>query len=687
MTNFYRPEIDGLRTLAILPVILSHAGFNWASGGYIGVDIFFVISGYLITYLLIKEHLQTGKISIYHFYERRLRRILPALFAVLIPSSIFAYCAISPELLITYAKGLAYTLIFSSNIYFWKTSGYFDVEAENHPLLHTWSLAVEEQYYIFFPLILIAFYKIFKLEKHNFLILLLLSIGLVSFISGYKTLQTDPKSAFYLLPFRAWELMVGALCALSYTKVNSFISISKLKSIYFADIISLSGLFLIFFSIATLNENSSFPGINALSPVLGAALIISFSRGTITSKLLSYKPFVWIGLISYSLYLWHQPIFAFARIMSINELEQVVYIPLILATFLLATVSYFLVERPFRKKHKISYNNFLKVFISLTIVLTVFIGLAVVSNGFENKHPDALLNNMYIGHQDHETGVCHKKYTLPKTSNVDVCEFGSKNSTSSLILFGDSHADILLRPLNIALKQNKIKGYRILNWNCSVIPGFFKGSKKEYLKKTQICNDSQAKVLNFIERKNSVTVLSLRWTNRVAPVDGYKASVLFDNGAGGIEKSNTGDPNFVIHKKQKSFNADAKKEMIDKYLETLTSASKKLIVVTPVPEVGWNVTDYNYLYHFYNKAIPDEITTNYDLYLKRHEFVLNTLEHFKSKENVYFVNPAKQFCIAEKNSCYAQKNGTSYYSDDDHLNPRGSAILTKEIIKHIINFE
>jgi len=678
MSNFYRAEIDGLRTVAILPVIFFHAGFNWVSGGFIGVDIFFVISGYLITFLLIQEHANTGKISIYNFYERRLRRILPALFTVLVPSSIFSYFILQPELSLSYVKGLAYTLIFSSNIYFWKTSGYFDVEAENHPLLHTWSLAVEEQFYIFFPLLLIAFYKMFKKERRNLLILLIISIGLISLIASEKTLQTNKVSAFYLLPFRAWELMVGAICATSYIKFTAYIS-NDTRRIIYAEIISLLGLIFIFSSILTLNEYSPFPGINAVPAVLGAALIISFSKGTITSKLLSYKPFVWIGLISYSLYLWHQPIFAFARIMSINELDQKIYILLIAITFILATLSYFLVEQPFRKKQKVSYKTFITVFVTITLLLLAYISSSVISDGFKSRHSKALLANTFERHPTPEKDVCNKNYILPGVANVDICEFGAEASKSTLVLLGDSHATMLLKPLHTALIKNNMKGYRILNWNCNVIPGFFKSSEREHLNKLANCNTSQTKVHDFIKSKNAITLLSVRWTNRVAPIDGYNASVLFDNSQGGVERSNTGHPNFVMHQGHKSLNASAKKEVIEQYINTLISVSTKLIIIGPVPEVGWNVTDYNHLYHFYNDAIPDEITTSYDLYLNRHKFITDILLPFQSKGKVSFINSADCFCISENKTCYAQKNGVSYYTDDDHLNERGSAILINKV--------
>ena len=299
----YRPEIDGLRAIAIIPVILFHAGFSAFKGGFVGVDVFFVISGYLITTIIYSD-IKNKSFSIAHFYERRIRRILPALFLVSLTSIPLALLIMLPSEFKDFSKSLAAVNSFSSNILFWQESGYFEPGAELKPLLHTWSIAVEEQFYIFFPLFLLLFKKLGTKR----LIILLFAVTLISLGLAEYTAMLDSSANYYLLPSRIWELSIGAILAIS-------IPVQNKTSLSFSAWASSFGLGMIIYSVFTMNKNMPFPSTWTLIPVLGTALIIAYSKPTnVTGKILCWKPLCGLGLISYSTYLWHQPLFAFSRL-------------------------------------------------------------------------------------------------------------------------------------------------------------------------------------------------------------------------------------------------------------------------------------------------------------------------------------------------------------------------------------
>jgi peptidoglycan/LPS O-acetylase OafA/YrhL len=290
----YRREIDGLRALAVIPVILFHAGFEAFRGGFVGVDVFFVISGYLITTIIVSE-LEQGRFSIVNFYERRARRILPALFLVMLVCIPFAWLWLWPSDMKDFAGSVVAVSLFISNILFWLKSSYFDTAAELKPLLHTWSLAVEEQYYLFFPLFLILTWRLNKRW-----ILMLLTVGGVASLAIAQWASTaKPAAAFYLLPTRGWELLIGAFAAFYLSKPNR-----KEFTRGVAEICGWIGLALIVASIGTYSKTTPFPGFYALAPTFGAVLIILFaSEKTQIGKLMGNRAFVGIGLISYSAYL------------------------------------------------------------------------------------------------------------------------------------------------------------------------------------------------------------------------------------------------------------------------------------------------------------------------------------------------------------------------------------------------
>lgn len=374
----YRAEIDGLRAIAVLPVILFHAGVTQLSGGYVGVDIFFVISGFLITGILSRE-IEGGNFSLLGFYERRARRILPALFVVLATTSVLGALILLPYELEFLGRSLIAVVFFVSNVLFWQESNYFAASAEFNPLLHTWSLGVEEQYYILFPIFL---WMVWRWRKKSVVpligLLTVLSFGLAEYLSTEM-----PSANFYLLPTRAWELLAGSLAALYLLHRPTLTG-------HLADAVGVLGLAGILVSIFAYDAATRFPSAWTLVPVLGTVgILVSASPQTWVGKLLSYRPFVGIGLISYSAYLWHQPLFAFARILD-TEQHPSTWEMLLLAllSLILAWLSWRFVEQPFRRKEAFTRK---RIFSMSGIGGASFIALgtaAIFMHGWPQRFPE-----------------------------------------------------------------------------------------------------------------------------------------------------------------------------------------------------------------------------------------------------------------------------------------------------------
>ena len=388
----YRPEIDGLRAIAVSAVIFYHAqitvfGSLPFKGGFIGVDIFFVISGYLITSIILKELISTGSFSFKNFYERRIRRILPALIFVMIFSLPLAWLYLLPSSFVDFSKSILYSLGFSSNFYFHYSGQEYG--AENgllKPFLHTWSLAVEEQFYILFPIVLLISFKYFrKYLIYIFILGFIISLGL-----AYWSSKNYPSASFYFLHTRVWELLAGSILAYFEIK-QGHRSNNKILNLILPSI----GLLLIILTIVFFKLHFPHPSLHTIPAILGVCLIIWFSnsnRNEFVTKLLSTKLFVGIGLISYSLYLWHYPIFAFARINEVSE-ESLSLKFLLVIILIISIISYYLIERPARNKNfkpKIILSSILISF----ILLIMFNSNIFLKEGYKNRMPEILAKNL-----------------------------------------------------------------------------------------------------------------------------------------------------------------------------------------------------------------------------------------------------------------------------------------------------
>jgi peptidoglycan/LPS O-acetylase OafA/YrhL len=374
----YRAEIDGLRALAVVPVILFHAGFELFSGGFVGVDVFFVISGYLITTILI-EDIENQRFSLVNFYERRARRILPALFFVMFVCIPFAWMWMLPSQMTGFSQSLVAVSLFASNVLFWRENGYFDAVAEEKPLLHTWSLAVEEQYYLLFPIFL---FLAWRYGKHRvfWMIVVMASISLLLSEWGWRNKAT---ANFYLAPTRAWELFAGSIAAFIVQK----------RGVQKNNFLALLGLTAIIFSIFAYDESTPFPSVYALVPVLGVVLLVLYAeRETLVARLLSTKEFVGLGLISYSAYLWHQPLFAFARIRMFEHPSSLSMLGLSCLSILLAYLSWRYVEEPFRRKGNVTRQ---KIFNFSTIGIIFFIAFFLLGHFSPNVYKSGQFHPIY----------------------------------------------------------------------------------------------------------------------------------------------------------------------------------------------------------------------------------------------------------------------------------------------------
>ncbi len=449
----YRAEVDGLRAVAILPVIFFHAGFKAFEGGFVGVDVFFVVSGYLITTIILSD-MNNNKFSIVTFYERRARRIMPALFFVMVCCLPFAWMWLLPQHLRDFCQSLTAVSLFSSNILFWQESGYFGVASELKPLLHTWSLAVEEQYYVLFPLFLMLLWRLRK----RWIFGALMVVGALSLALAQWGAYNKPAATFFLLPTRGWELAIGALIAFYFLYQREHADLIKQYK-KTSEVFGVVGLLMIIYSVFAFNNATPFPSFYALIPTVGTGLVIIFATSeTAVGRLLSTKFMVGVGLISYSTYLWHQPLFVFARHRSLEEPSTALLLVLSVASLLLAYISWRYVEGPFRNKKLISRKA---VFTFTVAGSVIFAGVGVAGHYSADSiwskriSPLALENLLLI-----EDGPEYTNFNFTKLVEK---KFDLSDLKPKVLIIGDSYAKDLTNAIYEAGYDNylQLSTYRL----------------------------------------------------------------------------------------------------------------------------------------------------------------------------------------------------------------------------------
>lgn len=438
----YRSEIDGLRAFAVLPVILFHAGVPGFPGGFVGVDVFFVISGYLITNLLLVELEETGRISVLGFYERRARRLIPALFLMLFIVSILAGLVLLPALLVEFGVNAAASAVFLSNVTLWLQGGYFGGPSETNALLHTWSLAVEEQYYILVPPALWLAWSLGR--RYAVLTLILVSI-VASLIVAELMTKYEATANYYLLPSRAWELMIGAFAAFVWAN-------GRRVPVGFRDPLGWLGLTLIAGSVVFINEDMPFPGVWAIPPTVGTALLlISAGPGTWIGRLLMLRVFVFFGLISYSLYLWHQPLLALYRVQFGSDVRAAGLASMVVVSVVVAWISWRFVERPFRNSAFMSQTSVMTSTVACLVVIGAIGILFINSRGLIARYPEHIWPLL-------EASAAERRHYVRARHTDEVRDQSFDGSQPRVLLIGDSFSQDFY---NIIRESNAFSGFQI----------------------------------------------------------------------------------------------------------------------------------------------------------------------------------------------------------------------------------
>jgi peptidoglycan/LPS O-acetylase OafA/YrhL len=635
----YRKEIDGLRALAVLPVILFHAGFESFSGGFVGVDIFFVISGYLITSIILGEK-DSGHFSILNFYERRMRRILPALFFVMAVCVPFAWFWLLPEDLLSFSKSLVAVSTFSSNFLFWQETGYFDGAAELKPLLHTWSLAVEEQYYVLFPLFIILAWRFGKKTMVGLLVL----IAIVSLTLAHWGAYNKPTPTFFLLPTRGWELIMGALIAFY---LNSRRRGGQTPgSALLQNMASFAGMVMILVAITLYDASVPFPSLYALLPVLGAVLIILFATpDTVAGKLLSTRAFVGIGLISYSAYLWHQPILAYAR--HISEPEPAMYLILILLTLTLAFISYRFVEQPFRKKGVIGRSAVMIFALSGTLLFITIGMIGYLGKGFEDRRViDVPL-----------TGKNLKPASGMKWENIT-----ASRDKPKILVYGDSHAKQLVPSLKFEMEEN---GAYEVNWLGNPACLSFGGYYNPYTKDDRVnCRALYPRLIELLDENVRYLVVAQRWQKGILDPEGNYIGSLSED-------------------------ASVRKIIFDQLtiLAGKLPTNTKLVLVGNVPGSGIKGGYPNCAHKAGSREAKAKLCPKSFEQSRGEMYVFNQIlsDFAKGLDNVIYINPYETLCPG--GICTVVVGDKLYYADEAHLTRWSADQLVESIVKVLENHD
>jgi peptidoglycan/LPS O-acetylase OafA/YrhL len=674
MKLIYRPEIDGLRAIAVGAVILYHAqitifGHKPFNGGFIGVDIFFVISGYLITSIILKELVTTGSFSFKHFYERRIRRILPALLFIMLVSLPFAWMYFLPTSFVDFSKSILYSLGFSSNFYFHYSGQQYGAESGLlKPFLHTWSLSVEEQYYILFPIVLLVTFKYFrKYLIHTLIFGFIVSLGLAEWGS-----RNHPSFNFYVLPTRGWELLAGSI--LAYFEITKGHRCqNKTLNLIFPTL----GLLLIGHSILFFNDKMFHPSFYTLSPIVGVCLIIWFSdKDELITKILSTKLFVGIGLISYSLYLWHYPIFAFAR--EINFFDGGIIQKLIFGLLIILSIfSYNLIEKPFRNKR----NDFKKIIIIIFasfLFLISFNLITLYKDGLSNRFDNILASKL-----NEKTSHTLLKDLIGKDISSENITLTSNSNKPHIFLVGDSHAE--------TLSYEIWKNYKDYNINFSLYPACqfilnVNRVDKKNLKPHSCVSKLQQKRLKFINKTNNSIVILFGRLPLILNED------RFNNFEYGFYE---GKMNDFLQNEKDSLKTKLERQYnirinYKKTIQELSKNNHNIVLVYPMPEVGVSVPKVlkNLIFKRNIELFNDNLfTTSYEIYKNRTKSSFELLDSIQGN-NIFRVYPHTLFCdTIIKNRCVTHDDKNIFYRDDDHPSLKGAEMINDLIMKEIKKIE
>lgn len=650
----YRADIDGLRAVAIVPVVFYHAGIAPFGGGFVGVDVFFVISGYLITSFILGQ-MDGGKFSLRNFYLRRIRRIFPALFVILTFSAVVGWLLLTPHDYSRLGASIFATVFFSSNVLFWLRSGYFDIPLEQQPLLHTWSLGVEEQFYIVFPILLILLYRFLP----RGLIGIIFTLCTLSFATNVFTVVSHPQLAFFLAPPRIWELFFGVLLAMGAAAAP--------RTDWASEVAGIVGVALIGCAVFGFSQDTTFPGFAALLPTAGAAAIIwaGIGRKATVTHVLSHPWAVFVGKISYSWYLWHFPLLAFVSYIFVGGPSLLTRLALIALSSVLAIASWFFVEQPVRKGQWI-FGKPEAVFASAAAAIVVFGGFGLLlplSGGF----PSRITSGQEILEGEHDFNP-DRSLCLNSVDDTDIaastlCKFGVNDATARFALWGDSHAESLRAGLDAAAKKTGNAGIFLGTAGCIPELGIERSVGKSV---GSGCDRINAAIVEFLSRSAiSTVILAGRWGLWVEGTP-YKHEA-----GGRISFADTSGAPLA--------NRVALQVGLERAVKQLSAAGKQIWLIGPIPEIGYDVPRSLYLKTLGLPGSIDIRPTRQE-FNDRQAFVLVLLAELAAKYHAQLIWPHEYLC--DSHICAVQRDGHSLYVDDQHLT-RFAAISMSKIFDPI----
>lgn len=633
----YRKDIDGLRAIAVLLVLFYHVGLP-VQGGFIGVDVFFVISGFLITTIINKE-IKDGIFTFSSFYARRVKRLIPALFFMIVAICIYCSYFFLPSDLLSLAKTALYSLVGVSNFYFYSHTNYFE-SATSEPLLHTWSLAVEEQFYLFWPFILIFLFSYSKKRK----IIILSAIFFLSLLlSQYYTIQ-NKNLAYMMLPFRFFELMIGALASINYYFISE-----KMKN--HTSKLSILGLLMIILSAFLLSESSQFPGLLALPVTIGSALILTShdNRSGMVNSILSFKPIVYIGRISYSLYLWHWPLIVIAKYKGYDLTTKNAFL-LIAASLIISVFSFHLIENPIRKiKNKKSIFTYVYM---LPLVITFSFLIAMNQTDGLKSRKNILLPELDPKNTAHTIrSECMEKMQV---GNTNTCWLGVKKDTPDVIMIGDSFGNAYTGFISVLAKDANIMVHDTMKSSTPSIPNIFVSSVNN--------KKSNDEAVNTILYNNKRTNYAFN----------TKAVIISDY----FDQYSDDNKSFRLYDKNGN---DVSKNAFDyrvKYINSLIDNGVKVFIIAR-PFGNINRDNVSKLRNAkWNSENIEKITYPYGMEkMKREEYRLKELF-----PTITIIDPNDILC--SNNRCKASIDGDILFRDDGaHLNNSSSIKLGKEYLK------
>ena len=637
----YRADIDGLRAVSVLPVIFYHAGVGLFSGGFVGVDVFFVVSGYLITSIILDE-IRVGKFTYLGFYERRIRRIFPALFLMIGVSLPVGLFVLVPEHLEDFGQSVIAAALFVSNFFFYLEDGYFEGPADLHPLLHTWSLAVEEQFYLLVPLLL-AWLSRRRLSLPGVLLLL---AGL-SFAFSTWQLERDPSAAFYLLPARFWELMLGAVLAAAV--------LPAVRSAWLAATLVAAGLAAIALAVFLFAESTPFPGAAALLPCCGTVLIIFAGRtANPLSALLGSEPLRRIGLLSYSLYLWHFPLMVFTRHLIIRPFTGMEIAGLVLLTFILAVLSWRYVEQPFRRR---SATGAMRIGRRPMFRLAAMVMLMAISFGLYTDLSDGAPGRFaadaraYLAAREDRDTRCLRK--------GERCELGDPAGPPRFIVWGDSHAGAMLPPFRELSEAHAVTGLAKLRGGC--LPSVGYRTTTEVIAESCAAANEAALAAGLAPGITAV-FLAGRWTLMVE-----QSMFGYESGRPHGMLDATGELDGVHSR-------EVLERVLGRTIGLLRDAGKSVYIIGPVPETGFHVPHTLAQRARFPDLLPGEgIGPTLDQFEVRNRRTLSLLASIAAEGGAELLLPHETLCASGR--CVVLSDGKPLYHDTDHLTITGALEL------------